>query len=142
MSKDERGSLEITKDAFGSIDALVKDARGNATLAGNDPKRLRIGAGYLRLAGMASASLADLIEAVASQDKARGDKAKKRLAQIDRDIQKHLDVVEVDNERWAKESGAIRVRVSAEDFQKLMKGEQPPELIAKIEQAQKEKESA
>lgn len=142
MSKDERGSLEITKDAFGSIDALVKDAHGNAMFAGNDPKRIHIGAGYLRLCAMKSNALSDLLDAVADGNRASGDKAKKRLSQVDRDIQKYLDMVAVDNERWAKESGAVRMQMSGEDFQKLMRGEQPPELIAKIEAMKAEQESA
>jgi hypothetical protein len=142
MSKDVRGSFEITKDAFGSIEALVKDARGNAIFAGNGPKRIRIGAQYARLAGMASVALADLLVAVADGNRKAGDRAKMRLAQIDRDIQKHLDMVAVDNERWAKESGAVRMQISGEDFQKLMRGEQPPELIAKIEAAREEQESS
>ena len=142
MSNDTRGSLEITKDAFGSIEALVKDAHGNAIFAGNDPKRIHIGAGYLRLCAMKSTALSDLLDAVADGDRRAGDKSKKRLAEVEREIQKYLDKVAIDNERWAKESGAVSMKISGEDFQKLLRGEQPPELIAKIEQMQKEKESA
>jgi len=141
MSKDTRGAFEITKDAFASIEALVKDAVGNATLTG-DRKRLHIGAGYLRLAAQKSAALANLISAVANQDRAPGRRAIRQLAQVDREIEKHLDKVAIDNERWARESGAVRMKISHEDFEALMRGEPPPELIAKIEQAQKEQESA
>jgi len=56
MSKDEIDSFEITKGAFASIEALVQDAVGNATLTG-DRKRLHIGAGYLRLAAQKSTAL-------------------------------------------------------------------------------------
>ncbi len=142
MSKDTRGSFEITKDALGSIEALVKDARGNAIFAANDRKRISIGAGYLRLAAQKSAALADLMDAVAGQDRRHGDKAKKRLAEIDRDIEKYLDIVATDNERWARESGAVRMQISGEDLQKIMRGEQPPELTAKIEAMKSEQESA
>jgi hypothetical protein len=141
MSNDERGSFEITKDAFASIEALVKDAIGNATLTG-DRKRFHIGAGYLRLAAQKSAALADLIDAVANSNRSTGAKAIKRLMQVDRDIEKHLDKVAIDNERWAKESGAIRVEVKREDFEALMRGEPPPELIATIEALKAEQESA
>jgi len=134
MSKDERGAFEITKDTFASIEALVKDALGNATLTG-DRKRLHIGAGYLRLAVQKSAALADLIDAVANQERTPGRKAIKRLSQIDRDIEKFLDKVAIDNERWARDNGAVRVEVKREDFEALMRGEPPPELIAKIEAA-------
>lgn len=140
MSKDERGALEITKDAFASIEALVKDAVGNATLTG-DRKRLHIGSGYLRLAAAKAVALADLISAVANQDRAPGRRAIKRLAQVDSDIEKHLDKVAIDNERWARASGAIRVEVKREDFEALMRGEPPPELIAKIEAVKAEQES-
>jgi hypothetical protein len=142
MSTNEKGALEITKDGLGSIEALVKDARGNAIFAANDRKRISIGAGYLRLAGRKCAALSELIEAVAEQESRRADKAKKRLAEIDRDIEKYLDFVDLDNERFAKESGAIRMTMSGEDLQKLMRGEQPPELIAKIEAMKAEQESA
>ena len=141
MSTDERGSFEITKNAFASIEALVKDAVGNATLTG-DRKRLHIGAGYLRLAAQKSAALADLIDAVANQDRAPGRRAIKRLAQVDRDIEKHLDKVAIDNERWARENGAVRMKISNEDFEALMRGEPTSELVAKLQQAQKEQESA
>ena len=142
MSKDERGSYEITKDAFASIEALVKDARGNAIFAGNDPKRIHIGAGYLRLCAAKSSALSSLLDAVADGDKRAGDKSKKRLSEVEREIEKHLDKVAVDNERWAKESGAVRLAISGEELQQLMKGEQPKELIARIEAMRKEKESA
>jgi len=141
MSTDERGAYEITNDAFGSIEALVKDAVGNATLTG-DRKRLHIGSGYLRLAAAKAVALADLISAVANQDRAPGRSAIKRLAQIDRDIKKHLDKVAIDNERWARETGAIRMKISSEDFEALVRGKPSAELAAKLEQAQKEKESA
>lgn len=141
MSKDERGAFEITKDAFASIEALVKDAVGNATLTG-DRKRLHIGSGYLRLAAAKAVALADLISAVANQDRAPGRRAIKRLTQIDRDIEKHLDKVAIDNERWARENGAVRMKISNEDLEALMRGEQPPELIAKIETLKAEQESA
>jgi len=141
MSKDERGAFEITKDAFASIEALVKDAVGNATLTG-DGKRLHIGAEYLRLAGRKSAALAELITAVANQERAPGRRAIKRLAEIDRAIEKHLAMVAIDNERWARENGAVRMKISNEDLEALMRGEQPPELIAKIEAAQAEQDSA
>ena len=78
---------------------------------------------------------------MADGDRRAGDRATKRLSDVEREIQKYLDKVAIDNERWAKESGAVRIQMSGEDFQKLMRGEQPPELIAKIEQMQKEKES-
>ena len=141
MSNQEKGAFEITKDAFGSIEALVKDARGNAIFA-NDPKRISVAAGYLRLAGRKCAALTELIQAVADQESRHADKAKKRLAEIDRDIEKYLDFVEIDNERWAKESGAVSMTMSGEDLQKLMRGEQPPELIARIEAMKAEQESA
>ena len=136
MSNDTRGSLEITKDAFGSIEALVKDAHGNAIFAGNDPKRIRIGAGYLRLCATKSSALSDLLDAVADGNKRAGDKAKKRLSEVEREIQKYLDMVAVDNERWAKESGATRVLMKVEDFEKLMKGEQPADFIEKLQKEQ------
>jgi len=141
MSTDERGAFEITKDAFASIEALVKDAVGNSTLTG-DRKRFHIGAGYLRLAAAKAVALADLISAVANQDRNPGRRAIKRLAQVDRDIEKHLAMVAIDNERWARENGAIRMKISNEDLEALMRGEQPPELIAKIEAAQAEQDSA
>lgn len=142
MSKDERGAYEITKDALSSIEALVKDARGNAIFAGNDAKRVAIGAGYLRLAGRKCAAAAELIDAVAEQDKRRGDKAKKRLAEIDRDIERYLDYVAIDNKRWEQESGAVRMTISTEDLQALMRGEQPAALIQKVEAIKAEQESA
>ena len=141
MSTDERASYEITKDAFASIEALVKDAVGNATLTG-DRKRFHIGAGYLWLAAQKSAALADLIDAVANQDRAPGRRAIKRLAQVDCDIEKHLEKVAIDNERWARENGAVRMKISNEDFEALMRGEPPPELIAKIEAMKAAQESA
>jgi len=141
MSKDEIDSFEITKGAFASIEALVKDAVGNATLTG-DRKRLHIGAGYLRHAAAKAAALADLISAVANQARAPGRRAIRKLAQVDREIEKHLDKVAIDNERWAKESGAVRMKISHEDFEALLRGEPPVELLAKIQQAQKEQESA
>ena len=141
MGKDTTGSFEITTDALGSIEALVKDARGNATLTG-DRMRFHIGAGYLRLAAQKSAALADLIDAVANQDRAPGRRAIKRLAQVDRDIEKHLEKVAIDNERWARENGAVRMKISNEDFEALVRGEPPAELIAKIEAAREEQESA
>ncbi len=140
MSTKELDSYEITKRAFASVEALVKDALGNATLTG-DPKRLHIGAAYLRLAGRKSAALADLITGVANQNRPYGLKAIKRLEEIDRDIQKHLDRVAVDNKRWAEEKGSVRMQVSGEELEALMRGEQPPELIARIEQAQEEPEA-
>jgi hypothetical protein len=91
---------------------------------------------------MKSTALSDLLDAVADGNRASGDKAKKRLSQVDRDIQKYLDKVAIDNERWAKDSGAVRMKISGDDFQKLMRGEQPPELIAKIEAMKAEQESA
>ena len=135
MSTKERDSFAITKAAFASIDALVKDAHGNATMTG-DRKRLAIAAGYLRLAAQKSAALADLVESVADQKRQPGDKAIKRLGEIDREIEKYLDKVAVDNKRWAKESGAVRMEISGEDLQKLMRGEQPPQLIARVRKAQ------
>jgi hypothetical protein len=51
----------------------------------------------------------------------RADKAKKRLSEIDRDIEKYLDFVDLDNERFAKESGAVRTQISREDLEKLMR---------------------
>jgi hypothetical protein len=141
MSTDERGAFEITKDAFASIEALVKDAVGNATLTG-DRKRFHIGAGYLRLAAQKSAALADLIDAVANQDRNPGRRAIKRLAQVDCDIEKHLDMVAIDNERWARESGAVRMQISNEDLEALMRGEPSAELVAKIEAAREDQESA
>ena len=141
MSKDKIDSFEITKGAFASIEALVQDAIGNATLTG-DRKRLHIGASYLRLAAAKAVALADLISAVANQDRGPGRAAIKRLAQVDRDIEKHLEKVAIDNERWARESGAVRVQISSEDFEALVRGEPSVELVAKIQQAQKEQESA
>lgn len=141
MSKDEKGAFEITEDAFASIEALVKDAIGNATLTG-DRKRLHIGAEYLRLAGRKSAALAELITAVANQERAPGRRAIKRLAEIDRAIEKHLAMVAIDNERWARENGAVRMKISNEDLEALIRGEQPPELIAKIEAMKAEQDSA
>jgi hypothetical protein len=141
MGTDERGSYEITKDAFASIEALVKDAVGNSTLTG-DRKRFHIGAGYLRLAAAKAVALADLISAVANQDRNPGRRAIKRLAQVDRDIEKHLDVVAIDNERWARDNGAVRVKISAEDFEALVRGEPSGELISKIEAAREDQESA
>ncbi len=49
MSNDTIDSLAITKDAFSSIEALVKDARGNAIFLAFERERLNIGAQYLRL---------------------------------------------------------------------------------------------
>ena len=141
MSTDERGAFEITKDAFASIEALVKDAVGNSTLTG-DRKRFHIGAGYLRLAAAKAVALADLISAVANQDRNPGRRAIKRLAQVDRDIEKHLDVVAIDNERWARDNGAVRVKISAEDFEALVRGEPSAELISKIEAAREDQEPA
>lgn len=142
MSNDERGALEITKDAFSSIEALVKDAHGNAIFGGNDPKRIRIGAGYLRLCSTKSCALSSLLDAVADGNKRAGDAAKRRLSAVELEINKYLDKVAIDNKRWAKESGAIQMEISGEELQQLMKGEQPKELIARIEAMRKEKESA
>ena len=118
----------------------MKDAFGNSTLTG-DKHRFHIGAGYLRLAAQQSAALADLIDAVANQDRTPGRRAIKRLAEIDRAIEKHLAMVAVDNERWARERNSVRVQVSGDDFEKLMRGEHP-ELIAKIEAAKAGQEPA
>jgi len=141
MGTDERGSYEITKDAFASIEALVKDAVGNATLTG-DRMRFHIGAGYLRLAAAKAVALADLIDAVANQDRTPGRRAIKRLAQVDRDIEKHLAKVAIDNERWAKENGAIRMRISNEDLEALVRGEPSAKCVAQIDAAREEQESA
>ena len=142
MSKDEKGAFEITKDALDSIEALVKDARGNAIFAGNDRKRISIGAGYLRLAGRKCAAASELIDAVSDQNKRRGDKAKKRLAEIDRDIEKYLDYIDLDNKRWAEASGAVRMVISPEELAQLMRGEQPSGLVARIEAAKAKQESS
>ena len=141
MSTDERGAFEITKDAFASIEALVKDAVGNATLTG-DRKRLHIGAGYLRLAAAKAAALADLISAVANQDRTPGRKAIRRLSQVEREIEKFLAKVAIDNERWARDNGAIRMRISNEDLEALVRGEPPAKCVAQIDAAREEQESA
>ena len=39
-------------------------------------------------------------------------------------------------------SGAVSMKISGEDLQKIMRGEQPPELIARIEAMKAEQESA
>ena len=57
MSKDTRGSFEVAKDAFGSIQASLTHARGNSTMADADRKRLRIGSTCARLAARNSAAL-------------------------------------------------------------------------------------
>lgn len=142
MSTNKKGTFETTTDAFSSIEALVKDGRGNAIFMAPDRKRLHFGAGYLRLAAQKSAALADLIDGVANGNRNHVDKAKKRLVQIDRDIEKHVDAAGIDNERWAKENGAISVEMKYEDVQRLMKGEGSNELNAEIERLLKEKNVA
>ena len=142
MSTNEKGTFKTTIDAFSSIEALVKDGRGNAIFMSPDPKRLHFGAGYLRLAAQKSVALADLIDGVAKGNRSHVDKAKKRLAQVDRDIEKHVDAAGIDNERWAKEKGAISVEMKLEDVQRLMKGEGSNDLTAEIERLFKEQNAA
>jgi len=142
MSNEKLDSLQVTKSAFSSIEALVKDAHGNAIGLAFERERLNIGAQYLRLAGRKCAALSELIDAIADGDRRRGEKAIKRIAEIDRDIEKHLDAVAVANTRLSEKHGAVRMTVSGEDLQKLMQGEPPPELVAKLKQVQKEQESA
>lgn len=100
MKDTHSESFELTKTSFGSIEALVADARGNATLL---PDRVRIGfaADYLRLAAQKSAALAELLEAVSKTDKRQGDRAKKRIRQVDNAIEKFLDVVSKDSARMS-----------------------------------------
>ena len=108
MSTTEKGSYEHTSDTFDQLQALIADARGNALYMG-EARRLRFGATYLRLAAQQAAALADFVEAVADQDRRRGDKATKRLEQNNLAILRHLDVVAVDNARLVDEGKAIVV---------------------------------
>jgi len=61
----------------------------------------------LRHAAQQAAALGDFVEAVADQDRRRGDKTKKRLEQNSLAILRHLDVVAVDNARLVNEGKAI-----------------------------------
>lgn len=106
MSTTEKGSYETTSDTFDQLQALIADARGNALYMG-EARRLRFGATYLRHAAQQATALADLVEAVADQDRRRGDKAKKRLEQNNLAILRHLDVVAVDNARLVDEGKAV-----------------------------------
>ena len=112
MSNEKLDSLQVTKDALSSIEALVKDARGNAIFLAFEGERLNIGAQYLRLAGRKCAALAELIDAIAGGDRRRGDKAIRRIAEIGRDIEKHLAAVDVANARLSEKHGAVRMTSS------------------------------
>ena len=53
-----------------------------------------------------------------------------------------MDFVDLDTEHFAKESGAVRVQISGEDFEALVRGEPSAELVAKIAAAREDQESA
>ena len=117
MSTTKKGTYQTTTDTFEQLHALIADARGNALLTG-EARRLRYGATYLRLCCQQAAALADLIDAVADQERRGVEKAKKRLAQNNRAIFKHLDVVAVDNARLVGEGKAIAVE--GKDLEELL----------------------
>jgi hypothetical protein len=120
MSNNEKGSYETTTETFDQLQALIMDARGNALFMG-EVRRLRYGATYLRLCCQQAAALADLIDAVADEDRRRGNKAKGRIEQNNRAILKHLDVVAVDNARLVDEGKAV-----------ALKGEEVDALLDKL----------
>ncbi len=117
MSTKKQGTYETTTDTFDQLQALIADARGNALFTG-EARRLRYGATYLRLCCQQAAALADLIDAVADQERRGVDKAKKRLEQNNRAILKHLDVVAIDNARLVDEGKAIAVE--GKDVEELL----------------------
>lgn len=78
MSATKKGTYQTTTDTFEQLHALIADARGNALFTG-EARWLRYGATYLRLCCQQAAALADLIDAVADQERRGVDKAKKRL---------------------------------------------------------------
>lgn len=112
-------TFETTTNAFGSLAALLADARGNALVL-PDKARIHFAAGYLRLAARKSAALAELLDAVSTVSQRSGDRAKKRIREIDRDIEKFLDVVGKDSERMLKRHGGKVVRLSSDDAKALL----------------------
>jgi len=126
-------TLETTENAFASIAALMADARGNALVL-PDKVRIRFAADYLRLAARKSAALVELLDAVAKVDKRSGDRAKKRIREIDRDIETFLAVVGKDGVRMLQRHGGKVVMLSGEQAQDLVKsvsngGEIPKHLL-------------
>lgn len=119
MKETENGSFELTKASLASIEALIADARGNATLL---PDRTRIGfaAEYLRLAAQKSAALAQLLDAVSKTDKRLGDKASKRIREVDRAIEKFLDVVSRDNLRWSTAHNGKLVKLTGDQVDEFI----------------------
>ena len=113
----EQGSYEFTGETFDHLEALVADARGNS-LFGAERQRLLIGAGYLQLAAQTAAALAEFVTAVANGDLPRCKKARKRLAETDREVLKLLDKVDADNARRVAEGKSVVVE--GEEAQKLL----------------------
>lgn len=133
MKETENGSFELTTESLASIEALIADARGNATLL---PDRTRIGfaAEYLRLAAQKSVALAQLLDAVSRTDKRLGDKAKKRIREVDRAIEKFLDVVSKDNIRMSNAHNGKLIKLTGDQVGEFIeavanKKEIPPHLF-------------
>lgn len=118
MDAQESETLNTVKAAFGMVESLVADARGNA-LVMPDRTRIHFGAEYLRLAAQQSAALADLLDAAAKTNQKAGDRAKKRLREIKHDIEKHLDVVAQDGPRMMQAHGGKQVALSGADAREL-----------------------
>lgn len=94
----KKGStFAIVQSEFGLLEALLADARGNASFLG----RPWAAAGYLRIAAKKASALAELLDAVQGTDRERGEQAKTRLAAIEEECISWLDKVGADNARMA-----------------------------------------
>jgi hypothetical protein len=109
MMAEEEYTLDCPEDAFRSIRSLVADAYGNAVLMGGDRSRLRIGAGYLRMAAQQAGALADFVQAVGDTDHPRAQRAEILCAQIERDIGRYVELVADQGTGIAEVSAAISV---------------------------------
>jgi hypothetical protein len=114
MMMNNSDTLETTEHAFGAIQTLIAGAQENAIVMGGDRSRLRIGAGYLRLAAQQASALADLVVAVADVDHARAASFDTLFAQIGRDIRDYLAVVSPEEQWLANAEEAVSAVVRRE----------------------------